>query len=90
MTAAAGPAEPMVEIQEPPEEGQRFANDAAQVITRAAQSVQETTGVVQALGDKTAQIGEFSWNIENLLNKVLNKTVEPGPALLEHLGDVVR
>ena len=25
MTAAAGPAEPTVEMQEPPEEGQRFA-----------------------------------------------------------------
>ena len=29
MTATAGPAEPMVEIQEPPEEGQRFALLAA-------------------------------------------------------------
>ncbi len=34
-------------------------------------------------------IGEFSWSIENLLNRLINKTLEPSPAIIELMGEVV-
>jgi chemosensory pili system protein ChpA (sensor histidine kinase/response regulator) len=34
-------------------------------------------------------IGEFCWSIENLLNRVINKTVERTPELVAFLGDAV-
>lgn len=34
-------------------------------------------------------IGEFSWGIENLLNRVINKTLEATPAILEFVSDAV-
>ena len=35
------------------------------------------------------QMGEYAWNIENLLNRVINKTVEAGPGLVQLLGDAI-
>ena len=34
-------------------------------------------------------IGEFSWSFENLLNRVIDQTVEPKPAMVELLGQGV-
>lgn len=35
------------------------------------------------------QLGEYAWNIENLLNRVINKTVEAGPELTQLLDDAI-
>ena len=35
------------------------------------------------------QMGEYAWNIENLLNRVINKTVETGPGLVQLLDDAI-
>jgi chemosensory pili system protein ChpA (sensor histidine kinase/response regulator) len=35
------------------------------------------------------RIGEYSWNIENLLNKVINKTVDSGLPIIEFLADAI-
>jgi chemosensory pili system protein ChpA (sensor histidine kinase/response regulator) len=34
-------------------------------------------------------IGEFAWSIENLLNRVINKTIDTSPAIVELMGEVV-
>ncbi len=34
-------------------------------------------------------IGEFSWSIENLLNRLINKTIEPGSEVMTLLADAV-
>lgn len=34
-------------------------------------------------------IGEFTWSVEDLLNRVINKTLEPSPAIIELMSDVV-
>lgn len=36
-----------------------------------------------------ARIGEFAWAIENLLNRIISKTIEAGPAIVSFLTDVV-
>lgn len=36
-----------------------------------------------------AQMGEYAWSIENLLNRVINKTVESSPGLTRLLGDAI-
>ncbi|MGI9290770.1 MAG: Hpt domain-containing protein, partial [Gammaproteobacteria bacterium] len=36
-----------------------------------------------------AQIGEFSWNLESLLNKVINKTIDASLPLIEFLQDAI-
>ncbi|MGB7216839.1 MAG: Hpt domain-containing protein, partial [Gammaproteobacteria bacterium] len=32
-------------------------------------------------------IGEFAWSIENLLNRVINQTLRPTPAMVEFIGE---
>ncbi|MDP7270439.1 MAG: Hpt domain-containing protein [Gammaproteobacteria bacterium] len=35
------------------------------------------------------QIGEYSWSMEDILNRVINKTVEVSPGLIAFVGDAV-
>jgi chemosensory pili system protein ChpA (sensor histidine kinase/response regulator) len=35
-------------------------------------------------------IGEFSWNIENLLNRLINQTLEPMPAMVAFVGEAAK
>ena len=66
------------------EEGGKAADGAARIITNAARSVQETTVVVQALGEKTAQIGEFIGIITGIADQTnllaLNAAIEAARA----------
>src|SRR5690606_373929 len=32
-------------------------------------------------------IGEFAWSIENLLNRLINQTLEPTPAMIEFITE---
>ena len=36
-----------------------------------------------------AQLGEYSWGIESLLNKVISKTVEPNPGMVRFLEEAI-
>lgn len=36
-----------------------------------------------------ALIGEYSWHIESLLNRIISKTIEPGPSLVSFLQDAI-
>jgi chemosensory pili system protein ChpA (sensor histidine kinase/response regulator) len=35
-------------------------------------------------------LGEFSWSVENLLNRIINKTLAPTPAMVEFVGTAAR
>jgi methyl-accepting chemotaxis protein len=65
-------------------EGQKRADEAASIITRAAGSVERTTQVVQALGEKTKQIGEFISIITGIADQTnllaLNAAIEAARA----------
>ena len=70
MTAASGPAEPMVEIQEPPEEGQRFALLAAlfdSKVTIAAAGFIVLILVLALVGETIAPYGANEINVMNQL-----------------------
>ncbi len=70
MTAAAGPAEPRVEIQEPPEEGQRFALLAALFdswVTIAAAGFIVLILVLAVIGEAVAPDGANEINVMNQL-----------------------
>jgi peptide/nickel transport system permease protein len=70
MTAAAGPVEPMVEIQEPPEEGQRFALLAALFdsrITVGAVAFIVLILVLAVVGEAIAPYGANEINVMNQL-----------------------
>ena len=70
MTAASGPAEPMVEIQEPPEEGQRFALLAAlfdSKVTIAAAGFIVLILVLAVVGEAIAPYGANEINVMNQL-----------------------
>ena len=34
-------------------------------------------------------IGEFAWSVENLLNRVINKTLDSSPAIVDLMAEVV-
>ena len=36
-----------------------------------------------------ARIGEYAWHLENLLNRVISKTISTGPALVSYLQDAI-
>ena len=70
MTAASGPAEPMVEIQEPPEEGQRFALLAAlfdSKVTIAAAGFIVLILLLAVVGEAIAPYGANEINVMNQL-----------------------
>ncbi len=70
MTAAAGPAEPVVEMQEPPEEGQRFALLAAlfeSKVTIAAAGFVMLILVLAGMGEAIAPYGANEINVVNQL-----------------------
>lgn len=66
------------------EEGFKSANSASEINNRAALSVQETRGVVQALGEKTQQIGQFISIITGIADQTnllaLNAAIEAARA----------
>lgn len=65
-------------------EGKKSADDAVAIINRAAGTVQNTTQVVQSLGDKTKQIGEFIGIITGIADQTnllaLNAAIEAARA----------
>jgi peptide/nickel transport system permease protein len=70
MTAAEGPVEPVVEIQEPPEEGQRFALLAALFdsrVTIAAAGFVVVILVLAVIGEAIAPYGANEINVVNQL-----------------------
>jgi methyl-accepting chemotaxis protein len=66
------------------EEGRASADEAVGIINRAADSVQETAGVVKSLGDKTDQIGQFISIITGIADQTnllaLNAAIEAARA----------
>ena len=70
MTAATGPAEPVVEMQEPPEESQRFALLSALFdsrVTIAAVGFIILILVLAVVGELVAPFGANEINVVNLL-----------------------
>ena len=65
-------------------EGKKSADDAVTIINHAAGSVEKTTQVVQALGEKTKQIGEFISIITGIADQTnllaLNAAIEAARA----------
>jgi len=65
-------------------EGKKSADDAVTIINHAAGTVQNTTHVVQALGEKTKQIGEFISIITGIADQTnllaLNAAIEAARA----------
>jgi methyl-accepting chemotaxis protein len=66
------------------EEGRKAADNAVQIINRAARSVQDTTKVVHNLGDKTQRIAEFIGIITGIADQTnllaLNAAIEAARA----------